>query len=81
MANQNYTTAGYMRGGALAGLGQGLGSSISGMSNPFSGLMGSSSNPMNIGVANSGLFGTNILNRQFTQGSTRGNNTGGYSFY
>ena len=81
MANQNYTTAGYMRGGALAGLGQGLGSSISGMSNPFSGLMGSSSNPMNIGVANSGLFGTNMFNRQFTQGSTLGNMTGGYSPY
>jgi len=71
-ANQYYMTQGGLRGGALAGLGQGLGSAMGGMSNPFSGLFGSGSNPMNIGLAGGGTF---------TQGSTLGPMTGGYSFY
>ena len=67
-ANKGFMQQGALRGGALAGLGKGLGGMLGGMSFPG----GGGANPMNIGLAGGGTY---------TQGSTGGPMTGGYSFY
>jgi hypothetical protein len=65
-ANQGFTTAGNIKGGMLMGLGNAAGNMLGGMSMP------GGSNPMQARTAG----GTS-----YTQGSTRGPNTGGYSYY
>ena len=61
---QSYGQQAGVRGGMLAGVGQGANSM-------FSSFSGASNNPMDIGLSGGGSF---------RQGSTRGPNTGGYSF-
>jgi hypothetical protein len=63
---QSYGMQGGVRGGMLMGLGQGIGGLFSGFNQPSA-----SSNPFDIGLAGGGTF---------RQGSTRGPNTGGYSY-
>jgi hypothetical protein len=64
---QSYGMQGGVRGGMLAGLGSGMEGLFSGFNMPSA-----SSNPFDIGLAGGGTF---------TQGSTRGPMTGGYSYY
>lgn len=64
---QAYGMQGGVRGGTLMGIGESIGGLFSGFKMPSA-----SSNPFDIGLAGGGTF---------TQGSTRGNRTGGYSYY